>query len=55
VNADLKKEHRLTLDILSAIESGQNTSQRRLSNDMGVALGLVNSDVKDAFGEAGWK
>ena len=46
MNAPDHKEERLTLEVLSAIERGSALSQRRLANQMGVALGLANSYVK---------
>ena len=53
MNTDLQKEEKLTLDILSAIDNGQHLSQRRLANEMGVALGLANSYVKKCV-KRGW-
>ncbi|KAA3631266.1 MAG: winged helix-turn-helix transcriptional regulator [Proteobacteria bacterium] len=42
---DLKQE-RLTLEVLSTIDSERGISQRRLASQMGVALGLTNSYIK---------
>ena len=46
MNTPDPKEDRLTLEVLSAVDSGSRLSQRRLANQMGVALGLANSYVK---------
>lgn len=46
MNSDDPKQDRLTLEVLSAIDSGPRISQRRLANQMGVALGLTNSYIK---------
>jgi DNA-binding MarR family transcriptional regulator len=40
------KENRLTLDLLNAIDRQSNLSQRSLSQQMGIALGLTNSYLK---------
>lgn len=41
-----KKEEKLTLELLNAIEQQSNLSQRSLSQKMGIALGLTNSYLK---------
>ena len=46
MNTPDAKEERLTLEVLSAVDSGRRLSQRSLANQMGVALGLANSYVK---------
>ncbi len=46
MNAEDRKQDRLTLEVLSAIDSGPGISQRRLASQMGIALGLTNSYIK---------
>lgn len=46
MNSEDQKQDRLTLEMLSAIDSGPGISQRRLAKQMGVALGLANSYIK---------
>ncbi|GJL81742.1 MAG: hypothetical protein DHS20C01_13760 [marine bacterium B5-7] len=46
MNAEDPKQDKLTLMMLSAIDSGPGISQRRLAGHMGVALGLANSYIK---------
>jgi predicted transcriptional regulator len=46
MNASQQKEDRLTLEVLSAVDDGDQLSQRRLASQMGVALGLANSYIK---------
>ena len=46
MNARDPKEDRLTLELLSAIETHDDLSQRRLAREMGIALGLANSYLK---------
>ncbi len=46
MNGDDFRQDRLTLEVLSAIDSQREISQRRLASQMGVALGLTNSYVK---------
>lgn len=46
MNGNDQKDERLTLEVLSAIDSDQRVSQRGLSRQMGVALGLTNSYVR---------
>lgn len=38
----------ITLGLLSAVEAGSSISQRRMADDLGVALGLVNAYLKRA-------
>ncbi len=46
MNGDDSRQDRLTLEVLSAIDSEREISQRRLASQMGVALGLTNSYIK---------
>jgi len=46
VNDDHSKDDRLTLELLEAIESRSDVSQRRLAKHLGIALGLTNSYLK---------
>lgn len=41
-----KREEKLTLDLLNAINKRSDLSQRHLARQMGVALGLANSYIK---------
>ena len=41
-----KSEPEVTLDLLSAVESDDQHSQRSLARDLGIALGLTNAYVK---------
>ncbi len=43
---ELTREDRVTLSILEEIEKNPDTSQRSISRNLGIALGLVNSLVK---------
>lgn len=47
------KESQLTLELLQAIESRDDISQRHLAQQMGVALGLANSYLKRCV-KKGW-
>lgn len=47
------KESQLTLELLEAIDSKDNISQRHLAQEMGVALGLANSYLKRCV-KKGW-
>lgn len=45
-NSSAEKERQLTLELLQAIDSKDDISQRHLAQQMGVALGLANSYLK---------
>ena len=47
------KESQLTLELLEAIDSNDDISQRHLAQEMGVALGLANSYLKRCV-KKGW-
>ena len=53
MSADPKKEDRLTLNLLGAIEQQDDVSQRHLAEHMGVALGMANSYLKRCV-KKGW-
>jgi hypothetical protein len=42
----MEKEGRLTLDMLRLIQTDANVTQRRLANELGIALGLANSYLR---------
>lgn len=42
----MEKEGRLTLDMLKLIQTDANVTQRRLANELGIALGLANSYLR---------
>ncbi len=42
----MEKEGRLTLDMLRLIQTDAHVTQRRLANDLGIALGLANSYLR---------
>lgn len=46
MNDEDRRQDRLTLEMLSAIDAAPEVSQRRLANQMGIALGLANSYIK---------
>ena len=46
MNTTTKKEEKLTLDLLNAIDQRSDLSQRHLAKQMGIALGLTNSYLK---------
>ena len=46
MNAATKKEEKLTLDLLNAIDQRSDLTQRHLARQMGIALGLTNSYLK---------
>ena len=48
-----EKEQQLTLELLQAIDSKDDISQRHLAQEMGVALGLANSYLKRCV-KKGW-
>ena len=48
-----KPEPEVTLDLLSAVEANEQHSQRSLSRDLGIALGLTNAYVKRCV-KRGW-
>ena len=45
-NNDLKRNEDMTLSVLSAVDADSRVTQRSLSNDLGIALGLTNSYLK---------
>ncbi|MBX2848203.1 MAG: winged helix-turn-helix transcriptional regulator [Acidiferrobacterales bacterium] len=51
--ATANKENQLTLELLEAIDSKDDISQRHLAQEMGVALGLANSYLKRCV-KKGW-
>ena len=53
MSTDQKKEDRLTLNLLGAIEQQDDVSQRHLAQHMGVALGMANSYLKRCV-KKGW-
>ncbi|CAA7612629.1 winged helix-turn-helix transcriptional regulator [Magnetospirillum sp. SS-4] len=42
----MEKEGRLTLDMLKLIQTDAHVTQRRLANELGIALGLANSYLR---------
>ena len=42
----MEKEGRLTLDLLKLIDTDAHVTQRRLANELGIALGLANSYLR---------
>ncbi len=48
-----RAETEITLDLLSAVENDRRQSQRRLAQDLGIALGLTNAYVKRCI-KRGW-
>ena len=45
-NKDIKRNEDMTLSVLSAVEADSRVTQRSLSNDLGIALGLTNAYLK---------
>ena len=45
-NKDIERNEDMTLSVLSAVEADSRVTQRSLSNDLGIALGLTNAYLK---------
>lgn len=45
------REDSIVLDLLERIDDSEAVSQRRLANDLGIALGLTNSYIKRCIGK----
>jgi DNA-binding MarR family transcriptional regulator len=45
------REDGIVLDLLERIDDSETVSQRRLANDLGIALGLTNSYIKRCIGK----
>ena len=50
VNRD-SREDSIVLDLLERIDDSEAVSQRRLANDLGIALGLTNAYIKRCIGK----
>ena len=52
-NKDIERNEDMTLSVLSAVEADSRVTQRSLSNDLGIALGLTNAYLKKCI-DKGW-